>query len=159
MGNAVAGKESGVRVSYDPANPNSKFDSLNTSSGNAYGSNGNQVDGANSVDTPTGRNMLESTDFFDEAENNEPGLKTGEWTIEANWDPASAGLTDLQSAHDNGDLIEVAAVPDEASPTAGGYEMTCYVSQFDFSTGANDKVTVSIQLVCGDGDGWSALIS
>ncbi|MFB6351814.1 MAG: phage tail tube protein [Bradymonadaceae bacterium] len=155
MGEGTSGKSGGVKVI--PKSAATKFASANNGSGETYtaGTNSKKVKGADSWETPNGHNMLETTDFWDSSVDNMPGMKTGEWSVSGNYNNV-AGLADIQAAHDAGEIIEIAATPDESNHTTG-YECTAYVSEFSISTDANDKVTFDATFVFADGDGWSRL--
>lgn len=157
MGEGTSGKSSGVRVIAKSAG--TKFKSSNNGSGEPYnnGTNSSQVQGADSWEMPNGRNMLETTDFWDTSEDYLPGMKTGSFTVEGNWNDAGGGLGKIQDAHDAGETIELACTPDEANYEKGGYEGTFYVSELNVQSGANDKATFTATFEFADGDGWSRL--
>jgi hypothetical protein len=155
MGEAQATKDAGVKVAAD----GSEFESNANSGGSAYDSNGDPLNGVTSAETTKGTNMLESTDFYDTDNDNEPGVGTNEITLEYNYIHDDAAQQTLRDAEDNDDPVNIAVAPDRNNPTQGGHEMTCYVSEMPTPTSVNEKVTQSVTLVCADGDGLSRLTS
>ena len=155
MADAQATKDSGVRV----AASGNQFKSSANTGGTAYASNGDQLTGVTSAEPNKGTNMLESTDFYDTDNDNEPGVGTNEITLEYNFIGSDAAQQTIRDAEDNDDKVNVAIAPDRNNPTAGGLEMTCYVSEVTTSAATNEKVTESVTLVCADGDGLSRLTS
>jgi len=158
MGDATPGMDA-KPVAFASGTGSGTNGKLNKS--DVYSATSEEVDGCNSLNAPNGYNALDSTDFGDEAENVELGLKTGEWTMEGNYqDAPGTGLKALDDAHDSGDKVEVGYIIDEtvaASGDAKGKEMTVYVTNFEESSTPDGKTEFSATLQCADGKGWNRL--
>ena len=159
MGEATAGKDTKV-VAMTASSGSGTGGVLNKS--DIYGaSSSDEVAGCNNLSAPNGYNALDSTDFGDVAENVILGMKSGNWTLEGNYNDLSpTALETLEDAFDQGNAVEVGFIVDETvgtSSDAKGYEMTVFVTDFNLDSEQSGKVEFSITVQCSDGDGWNRL--
>lgn len=151
MGTASAGLDSAITVK-DSA---SKFSSLSDAKSSGTGNN---VGGANSVTFSMNNEILDATDFQDDAFARIKGLKDVEVTIDGNYDDSDTGQGVIEDDFlgNISDDLQVAFIPDEENGSVA-WEATCIVQDFEITSSPDGKAEVSFTLVTSDGNGFGKL--